>query len=585
MVSRRFKRLFVPVLLLVTLLVLAACAPGTPTQPEPAATEAAPPEAAQPEATEPPAEEPATPEPVEPEPATPEPAEPEPATPEPEATAEPAAGGTLTIAMAADMDNLDPQAGIGIVAYPLFALYDSLLKVSRDGELVPSLATSWEAVDDRTYRYTLREGITFHSGNPFNAEAVKASVDRYLEPGVPARSYTLLNMIESVEVEDEYTVIFNLNEPFPSFPYHTAHVISLVVDAEQANEVGAAEFTLNPSGTGPFMLEEWVPNDHITLVRNPNYWQEGKPQLERITYRVIPDEATRIVALEAGEVDVVIGVPPAEVQRLEQDSNFIVDMQTISRSVYLGFPFHDEIFQDIAVRQAISHAINTGDIVDFVQEGTVERSTTFYPPFIFGSAEGEIETVYEYDPDGARALLEEAGWVDSNGDGIREKDGQPLEVTLTFPSAVLPNMRPTAEVIQENLREVGIGVTLDEREWAAFVGDWIGKNIPQMYIMGVAANTGALEYVFPNQWTTDGSWNASNYSNPEIDALFEEASQTVDDEERRGMAQELQQILASDAVAVPLFHMRLAVVMANHVRGFENHPLEHFWAADATVDE
>jgi peptide/nickel transport system substrate-binding protein len=580
MISRWCKGSVTCVLLILTVMFVAACAPGSPAQPEPAAPEAAPPEATQPEVTEAPTEEPAESEPAEP--ATPEPA---PATPEPEAAPEPAAGGTLTIAMAADMDNLDPQAGIGIVAYPLFALYDSLLRVSRDGELVPSLATSWEAVDDRTYRYTLREDVTFHSGNPFNAEAVKASVDRYLEPGVPARSYTLLNMIESVEVEDEYTVLFNLNEPFPSFPYHTAHVISLIVDAEQANAVGAAEFTLDPSGTGPFMLEEWAPNDHITLVRNPNYWQEDRPQLERIIYRVIPDESTRIVALEAGEVDVVVGVPPAEVQRLEEDPNFTVDMQTISRSVYLGFPFHDEIFQDIAVRQAISHAISTGDIVDFVQEGTVERATTFYPPFIFGSAEGEIETIYEYDPDGARALLEEAGWVDSNGDGIRERDGQPLEVTLTFPSAVLPNMRPTAEVIQENLREVGVGVTLDEREWAAFVGDWIGKNIPQMYIMGVAANTGALEYVFPNQWTTDGSWNASNYSNPEVDALFEEASQTVDDEERREMAQELQQILARDAVAVPLFHMRLAIAMANHVRGFENHPLEHFWAADAALDE
>jgi peptide/nickel transport system substrate-binding protein len=149
---------------------------------------------------------------------------------------------------------------------------------------------------------------------------------------------------------------------------------------------------------------------------------------------------------------------------------------------------------------------------------------------------------------------------------------------------VLPAMRQTAEVIQQNLREAGIEVNLDEREWAAFVGDWIEKKV-QMYIMGISATTGSLDVSFPNQWLTDGSWNAGRYSNPEIDAGFAAAAATLDDAQRQRMYQDLQQILAADVAAVPLFHMRTYVAMRSHVQGFENHPLEHSWVMNAWLSE
>lgn len=554
------RRYLVHLICALLLLALAACSTATPQTAAPTATAPAP-------------------QPTEPAAAPTEVA----ATPAP-AAGEPRRGGTVTIAMEADIDNLDPQAGIGIVAHPLYALFDPLIEVTPDVQLAPALAVNWEALDDTTYRYKLREGVTFHSGNPFNAEAVKGSIERFLEPGVPARDYNLLNMIDTVEVEDPYTVIFHLKRPFPAFPYHTGEFLSLIVDAKHANEIGAAEYTLRPSGTGPFMLEKWEKNNQITLVRNPNYWQEGTPYLDRVVYKVIPDESTRIVALEAGEVDIVLGVAPTEVERLRQNPDIHIVERTTSRTVYLGFAYDEEPFNDIRFRQALAQAVNVDSIVEFVQEGTVEKATTYYPSFIFGSAEGQIKTTYGYDAEKAKTLLEEAGWVDGDGDGIREKDGKRLELTMTFPSAVLPAMRQTAEVIQQDLRDVGIDLKLDEREWAAFVGEWFEKKV-QMYMMGVSATTGSLDVSFPNQWTTGGVWNASRYSNPEVDELFAEASKTLDDEKRRSMYQDLQQILAEDVAAVPLFHMRTYGAINRRVQNFEVHPLGPIRVTNVWVQE
>ena len=146
-------------------------------------------------------------------------------------------------------------------------------------------------------------------------------------------------------------------------------------------------------------------------------------------------------------------------------------------------------------------------------------------------------------------------------------------------------MKQTVQVIQENLKAVGIELTLDERTWAAFISDWSSKEIPEMFIMGIAANTGAPDYVFPNQWTTDGAWNAGHYSNPKIDELFAEAARTTDDAKRQSMEEELQQILAEDIVGVPLFHMRYYIAMRRNVQGFENHPLEHFLLDTAWLEQ
>lgn len=497
---------------------------------------------------------------------------------------EPRRGGSLTIAMGADIGTMDVQGGIGIISYPLYAVYENLISLSPEMELLPGLAESWEMVDETTYRFVLRQGVTFHSGNPFNAEAVQASIERFQVPDVPGRSYPLLAMIDSVEVEDEYTAVFHLNTPFPSFPLHIAHVISLIVDAKYAEEIGPEAFSETPSGTGPFLLEEWVKNDTMRFVRNPNYWDEGKPYLDEIIFKIIPDEATRIVALEAGEVDVVLGVAPAEVSRLAENPDVVLSGVTGARTVYLGVALDQGPFADLTVRRALAHAVDTDSIVDFVQEGTVEKATTFYAGFIFGSAEGMIDSPIGYDPEQAAALLEEAGWIDEDGDGVREKDGERFSVTLTFPNSVLPAMRQTAEVIQQNLAEVGVEVKLDEREWASFVGDWVAKTL-QMYMMGISANTGAPDYVFPNQWVTDGSWNSSHYSNPEVDELFALASQTTDDEQRREMFQQLQQILADDVAAVPLFHMKFYIAKSPKVHNFDDHPLEQFRLAEVWVEE
>jgi peptide/nickel transport system substrate-binding protein len=551
--TRRYRWLVVTsVLLVVSVLVFSSCSPmAVPTQaPSAAVTEVA-------EATEAPAA--STEAPV----------------------AGPRRGGTLVIALQGSPATMDPQGGTGIPMYMIYQTFELLMDRDENWDYMPLLATSWEWDDASHLRVKLRQGVTFHSGDPFNAEAVQKSVERFQEPGAPGRAYALLQPLKKVDVVNDYEIVIETDGPFTPLNTHLAHVAASIIDAPQAARLGT-EYGSDPSGTGPFRFVSWERDNQIVQERNPDYWDEGLPYLDKVIWRIMPDANTRVLALEAGEVDMALMIPPHEVERLRNDPNIKVIETPITRSVYMMVSYKKKPFDELKIRQALNYAVDRATIVDVIQEGTVDLATIPYPKNVPGSAEGMVK-VYEYDPAKAQQLLDEAGWT-VGSDGIREKDGEKLTLRLAYPEGIVPNGKETVEVIQQNLHDVGIDVTIDVETWPAFWSALQGRE-HEASVVGIAAVNGDPHYIFTNQWTCDGLWNDSAYCNSEVDQLVADAQRVVDEEERLAKYVEAQQILAEEAAAVPLFHMKWYTGLRNYVQDVMIAPSEHILLRKAWLTE
>ena len=333
-------------------------------------------------------------------------------------------------------------------------IYESLFERTLDGEIKPLLATSWEiSPDGKVYTFHLRRGVKFHDGTPFNASAVKFSFDYCMkrEPGVGGA--------KTIEVVDDYTVKIILSRPNPLFFSQLNFYILSPTSVDENGEV------VNPIGTGPFMHKEYVKDEYYVLVRNPEYWQE-EVKLQKVTFKVIPDAHTRTLALEAGEVD-MIGVdaashiPAEDIPTLKDNPDIVLSEKIGWRSNVIQFNTEKAPFNDLIVRRAVCHAINKKAINELlgergsVTDGPLLNNTEWFNP--------KIVDYYPYDPERAKNMLASAGWVDSDGDGILDKNGKPFKVTFVT-APVAPEWLKIAEVIQSQLRNVGIDVEIQQLE-------------------------------------------------------------------------------------------------------------------------
>ena len=559
----RFRRLQVPLVLLVAVsLLVSACSPA-----------GAPPEPAKPAATAKPAE------PAKPTDAA-KPAEA--ATPATKpAAGTPRSGGSLVIAQQGDLETADPQGGVGVAVYPIYAMFEPFMDFDEQMQFFPLLATSWEQVDDSHLRVKLREGVTFHSGAPLNADAVRQSFERFAKPGVPGRAYALLRMVKGVQKVNDYEVIIETDGPFTPLKTHLSHIAAHLIDPAEADKLGT-EYGMKPSGTGPFKFVSWQRNNQFVVEKNPNYFQQGKPYLDKVTYRIIPDANARMLALEKGEVDVALTIPPQEVKRLRNDPNIDLREVNITRSVYLALNYKREPFNDPKIRQAINYAVDKDAIVVALQDDTVAPATIPYPKHVPGSAEGQVRA-YGFDPARAKQMLDEAGWMPGS-DGIRQKGDQKLTFKLSYPQGVIPNGKETAEAIQQNLQAVGVGMTIEALDAPAHFSAMQGREL-EGYLAAIAAVNGDLHYVFTNQWTCKGLWNGGNYCNDQVDKLVDEAQRQRDDKDRFAKYVEAQKILAEDSAMVSLFHMRWYIGVRKYVKDLLVSPTEHILVTNTWLDE
>lgn len=460
----------------------------------------------------------------------------------------------LTLAPSGIDPHINASSELGI---PLTSVYDTLVWQTLDGQFVPGLAESWEiSADGRVYTFYLRREVTFHDGTPFNAQAVRVNFERIVNPeNKSQKAVFMLGPYERSEVIDDYTIKVHLTEPFAPFLDSLSQVY-LGMASPAALEKWGADYQFHQVGTGPFVFQEYAPKDHLTLVRNPDYeWgpsffqHKGLAYLKEIEFRFYVEPATRAPALESGEVHVVGEIPPQDVARLEADERFGVMRVAIPGVPLVAFMnIERPPTDDLLVRQAILYALDREAIVQAVfmgtspvAEGPLSASTQGYDPGVWG--------LYAYDPVRAAELLTQAGWVDGEDDGWREKDGQPLVVEMYLMSwGYIPEV---AQIVQAQLEAVGVGVQPYNVTYpAALEAGREGRH--NLMPFSLASSDPDILRTFFDSANADAGFNWAKVRDARLDELLALGLRTVDPIGRRAVYAEAQQRIMEQALIIPI---------------------------------
>jgi peptide/nickel transport system substrate-binding protein len=485
----------------------------------------------------------------------------------------PQMGGVLVFARSGDSVGLDPgRETDGESFYGSTQIFDTLVEFAPGTTAVqPALAESWNVSDDGlVFTFNLRQGVMFHDGTPFNAEAVKFSFDRqfvedhpYYDLG-PWQYWGYMDMssiIDRIEVVDDYTVTFYLQKVEAPFLANLAMDFAAIVSPTAVAEYGI-EFKNNPVGTGPFRFVSWTKDDSIVLDANREYWGEG-PYLDRLILRVIPDATARYLALKNGEVD-IIDFPSAEdLELMDQDPNIELIQQPGLNVGYIAMNNDKPPFDNVLVRRAMNHAIDREAIIEAVygSAGTVANNPI--PPTMWGY--NDDLTGYDYDPDRARELLAEAGLADGF-----ETDLWAMPVARPYN----PNARRIAEIVQADLAEVGVQAEIVSYDWGTYL-DRVDAGDHMMGMLGWTGDNGDPDnflFVLLSAAAADAGGNIAFWRNPQFNELIIEAKETFDQDRRTELYEEAQVIFEEDAPWVPLAHSVVTVPVRTSVRNFVIYP-------------
>ncbi|MGO1506822.1 MAG: ABC transporter substrate-binding protein [Microbacteriaceae bacterium] len=471
--------------------------------------------------------------------------------------------------------HMDPQTSqLDVSGMVQRVVLDSLVFQEADGTFSPWLAEDWQVSDDSTtYTFDLRDDVTFHDGEPFDAEAVKANFDRIVDPetaSAQAASMLGADFYEGTTVVDEHTVEVKFTQPYAPFlqAASTAHLgfYSPKVLEESADQLKAGGPGINV-GTGPFELTEYTPEQELVYTRNPDYtWGPGgaeAAQFETLRVEILPEASVRAGVVESGEADLASNIPP----------NLAVDMPdslTVDSVEYPGLPYSlylNEaygVFADEKVRQAFARGIDIDAAVEEIYFGQFPRAWS-----ILGSTtpgyDASLEGSWPFDQDAANALLDEAGWTERDSDGIRMKDGERLSARWIAWTPVPDDKAALGNAIQSDLADIGFEVEREVLEPGAYNEQYEPKTF-DLTDWGFSGVDGDL---LRSHLHTDGFQNASQVSDPEIDALLEEGISTSDVDERAEIYQQLQQWNAQYTAIVPLYSPSLITASNDTVSGLE----------------
>ncbi|MCR4407828.1 MAG: ABC transporter substrate-binding protein [Anaerolineae bacterium] len=469
--------------------------------------------------------------------------------------AAPTQGGKLIYGLTLVPSGIDPHVNASSeLGIPLTSVYDTLVYQTTDGDFVPGLATEWEISDNGlVYTFHLRRDVTFHDGTPFNAEAVKFNLNRIADPETKSQKAVLmLGPYDHCDVVDEYTVKVFFREPYAPFLDSLSQVY-LGMASPTAVQKWGADYQMHQVGTGPFMFKEYVPKDHLTLVRNPNYnWapsiftHQGPAYLDEIEFRFFADPATRALALESSEAHVIGEIPPQDAARLAKNPSFrIVPVPIPGQPLQAFLNTAKFPTDDLRVRQALLYATNRQAIVQTIFR---EYSPVAWGPLsaVTWGYDDSVVGMYDYDPDKARTLLDEAGWQDTNGDGIREKDGQPLAVMAYLMSwGYIPEV---ATMLQAQWREVGVDFRSEQVAYpAALEAARLGKH--NLIMFNLAGSDPDLLRGF---FRSDANFNWAKINDPQLDALLDEGARVRDSDKRQTIYADIQARIMDQALIIPI---------------------------------
>lgn len=453
-------------------------------------------------------------------------------------------------------------------------IFNGLVKYDTDLSVIGDLAESWEiSPDSLVITFHLKKGVRWTDGNEFTAEDVKFGFDTIINENTPSAYKEDYLQVKKAEAPDKYTFRVTYEKPYAPALTTWGNLVILPKHLLEGRDITKVDFGQNPVGMGPYKLKRWTQGQEVVLDSNKDYF-EGRPYIDRYIFKVIPDPATQFLELQSGGVDMMNLTPIQFTKQTDTEffkNNFQKFRYPAFVYTYMGFNLKHPWFKDKRVRQAIAHAIDKDEIVDVVLFGLGSPATGPYVPNTW--AYNPNVKKYEYDIEKAKKLLKEAGWEDTDGDGIVDKDGTPFEFTI------LTNMenslrKNTATIIQWQLSKIGIKINIRLLEWSTFINEFIDKRRFGVVILGWSLDRDPDQYIiWHSSKTREKEFNFISYSNPEVDELLEKGRRTFDTEKRKKAYYRIQEILADELPYIFLYVPDATPIVHARFKGIKSSPI------------
>ena len=471
---------------------------------------------------------------------------------------------SVVFALEGDVRGLEPALSYDFTANPVVCnISEGLMMFTADGGLEPLVAEKFEQPDELTYVYTLRDGVKFSDGTPITADDVLASIARVRDPEVAGPLAWMYDGPEAVvEKTDEKTITIKLATPSALFRYVTATTAGHVIPAAAIEEFGP-DLLRNPRGTGPYQFDSWDAGSEIALTRNPNYWQEGKPHFENLTFKIVEEGTTRVTGLKNGDLDMFTALPADQIGTVAGFDNANLQDVVGYTINFMALRMDSPPFSDVNIRKAVAHAVNVAEIMTAIVGDTgVQSRNTSVPPNMPGSAADELEPV-PYDLDKAKELMAASSMP----------DGFSTKINVIAPNDIWV---PQSIAIQEALKELNIDVEIVQMPYADMI---------------TLQQAGDYEGIMNFQWGSDFPDAAGNliplflstntppqnnhfyYNNPEVDKLLNDSEAELDTEKRTQMLKDVQKLISEDQPAIFLEHFKWFLPMSARLAGYTLSPL------------
>ena len=447
-----------------------------------------------------------------------------------------------------------------------YGVTETLFMLDQNLSAQPFLCESAENTDSLTWVLKLRDDVTFQNGEKMTAQTVKDCWERTAEINARFNENLYIDTVEA----DGQTLTVTTTEPVPAF--ESALTTPLAGIYYVTDGMNPTDNATDMIGTGPYKVVSYDVKKKAVVERYDDYWQ-GTPALEGATFNILDDVGALTMAQQNGDSDVTLTIPASSLELFENDGNFVVDGQVGSRGQIIWFNFENELLQDSAVRKAMSMAIDKKSYAEALNKGGSEPATALFPDnTAFG---GTSVKGYDYDIEGAKELLAEAGYEDTNGDGTLDKDGKELNFRIcTYTTkAELPLY---AQAMADAFSEIGIGLEIDAGAYDAVVEKQESGDFDLMMISMTMCPTGDPQYFADLALKTDGSTNYGHYSNTEVDKLIEQLDDEFDTDKRNELAVEIQQKVMDDAGYIVIGHSKFTNVMKKNVENCPTNPSEYY---------
>ena len=489
--------------------------------------------------------------------------------------AEPAYGDTLVQGSIGDASVLIPmRAGDSASHAVASTIFDGLLTYDKNLEdFEPRLAKSWDvSKDGLEITFHLRKDVKWQDGQPFTTADIKFGFDTIRDPKTLTAYAEDFNQVSELRVQDKYTFTAVYPKPFAPALGSWGNLVVLPKHLLQNEDINTTEFGRHPVGLGAYKFDSWKTNEQISVISNHDYYR-GRPYLDRLVWRIIPDQQTMFLELKGGGIDLT-GLTPIQFKRQTETESFRSRFNKYTYLAngytYLGYNLKLPLFQDARVRRALTHAIDKQEIIEGVLLGLGQATEGPYKPGTYW-VNDKLQP-YAYDPDEAKAMLAEAGWTDSDGDGILDKDGKKFSFELITNNGNEQRLK-TATIIQRRLKKIGVDVRIKTLEWSAFINDYIDKRRFEAVILGWSQGPDPDLYdIWHSSKTGVKEFNFVSFKNEEADEMLEKGRRTFDKEERKRYYDRLQKILYEEQPYTFLYVAQSLIAVQSRIHGIEPAP-------------